>query len=231
VQGWYRAGYRLYLDTLKKAMPGKMQIANVADWGQPNAVLTEYKGQFNGGVLEHIIGSSWSVEGQGWSQMMAHYRKTMDALGSPKYGIFEQIGSITDYQAMRYGFASCAMDDGYYSFNDQSHQNYGVPWFDEFNAKLGGAVSKPQVTAWQSGVYRRDFENGIVLVNPKGNGMRTVTLESDFVKLKGSQAPSVNDGSTVRKVTLNDRDGIVLMRVKSAKKPSPPGGITTTASN
>ncbi len=61
-----------------------MQLANVADWGQSNAVLTEYKGAFNGGVLEHIIGSSWSVEGQGWKQMMASYRKTMDALGAPK---------------------------------------------------------------------------------------------------------------------------------------------------
>jgi hypothetical protein len=50
------------------------------------------------------------------------------------------------------------------------------------------------------------------------------------VKIKGTQAPSVNDGSTVRKVTLQDRDGIVLMRVKSVKRPSPPGGITTTAS-
>ncbi len=231
VQGWYRSGYRLYLDTLKKAMPGKMQLANVADWGQPNAVLNEYQGQFNGGVIEHIIGSSWSVENQGWAAMMAQYRKTMAAFAAPKYGIFEQLGNVTDYQAMRYGFASCAMDDGYYSFNDQSHQNYGVPWFDEFDAKLGAAVSKPEVAAWQAGVYRRDFEKGIVLVNPKGNGTRTVTLEGDFVKIKGTQAPSVNDGATVRSVTLQDRDGIVLMRLKPVKRPAPPGSITTTASN
>jgi hypothetical protein len=231
VQGWYRAGYRLYVDTLKKAMPGKMQLANVADWGQTNAVVTEYKDVFNGGVLEKMIGANWSVENQGWSQMMAHYRKTMAALGAPKYGIFEQGGSVTDYQAMRYGFASCAMDDGYYSFNDSAHPNAGVPWFDEFDAKLGAAVSKPQTAAWQSGVYRRDFENGIVLVNPKGNGPREITLETDFVKLKGAQAPSVNDGSTVRKVTLKDRDGIVLMRVKPVKRPAPPAGVTTTASN
>jgi putative glycosyl hydrolase-like family 15 (GHL15) protein len=231
VQGWYRSGYRLYLDTLKKALPGKMQLANVADWGQTNAVLTEYKGAWNGGVLEHIIGSTWSVESQGWSQMMASYRKTMDALGAPKYGIFEQFGSTTDYQGMRYGLASCLLDDGYYAYNDSAHQNSGVPWFDEFDAKLGAAMSKPQTSAWQSGVYRRDFENGIVLANPKGNGKRTVTLEGDFVKLKGSQAPSVNDGSTVKTVTLNDRDGIILMRVKPIKRPAPPGAITTTASN
>jgi len=231
VQGWYRAGYRLYLDTMKKAMPGKMMLANVADWGNANSVLTEYKGAWNGGVLEHIIGSSWSVEGTGWDKMMAHYRKTMDALGAPKYGIFEQFGSTTDYQAMRYGFASCALDDGYYAFNDAAHQNSGVPWFDEFDAKLGAAVSKPQTAAWQSGVYRRDFENGIVLANPKGNGVREVTLEADFIKIKGTQDPTVNNGATVRKVTLKDRDGIVLMRVKPVKRPAPPASVTTTASN
>jgi hypothetical protein len=231
VQGWYRAGYRQYVDTLRKAMPGKFQLANVADWGQSNAVITEYKGAFNGGVLERIVGASWSVENQGWSAMMAHYRKTMDALAAPKYAVFEQFGNATDYQAMRYGLASCMMDDAYYSFDDQAHQNYGVTWFDEFDAKLGNAVSKPQTSAWQQGVYRRDFENGIVLVNPKGNGQREVTLEGDFVKLKGSQAPSVNDGSTVRKVTLKDRDGIILMRVKPVKRPAPPASITTSASN
>jgi hypothetical protein len=231
VQGWYRGGYRLYVDTLRKAMGGKMQLANVADWGQPTAVLTEYKGAFNGGVLEHIIGSNYSVESQGWSQMMTHYRKTMAALAAPKYGIFEQFGSTSDYQAMRYGLASCLMDDGYYAFNDSAHENYGVPWFDEYDAKLGAAVSKPQTSAWQSGVYRRDFEKGIVLVNPKGNGKRTVTLEGEFVKIKGSQAPSVNDGSTVRTVTLQDRDGIILLRSKPVKRPAPPAAITTTASN
>ena len=231
VQAWYRAGYRQYVDTLRKDMPGKLQLANVADWGQSNAVLTEYKGAFNGGVLEHIIGSSWSVEGQGWAVMMAHYRKAMDALAAPKYAIFEQFGSATDYQGMRYGLASCLMDDAYYAFNNSAHQNYGVDWFDEYDAKLGAAVSKPQTAAWQQGVYRRDFENGIVLVNPKGNGQREVTLEGDFFKIKGTQDPKVNDGSTVRKVTLKDRDGIILLRAKPVKRPAPPAAITTTASN
>jgi hypothetical protein len=229
VQGWYRAGYRLYADTLKKAMPGKLQLANIADWGQSTAVLTEYKGVWNGGILEHIIGKTYSPETGGWSAMMADYRKTMDALAAPKLGLFQQDGSLTDYQGMRYGLASCLMDDGYYTFNDLAHENYGVAWFDEFDAKLGGAVSKPQTAAWQAGVYRRDFENGIVLVNPKGNGAHEVTLEADFIKLKGTQDSKVNDGSTVRKVTLQDRDGIILMRVKPVKRPAPPAITTTTA--
>jgi hypothetical protein len=231
VQAWYRGGYRLYADTLKSKMPGKMQLANVADWGNEKAVLTEYKGVWNGGVLEHIIGRTWSAEVISWQRMMDSYRKTMDALAAPKYGIFQTDGSVKDYKTMRYGLASCLLDDGYFSFNDDAYENYGVPWFDEFDVKLGNAVSKPQTVAWQTGVYRRDFENGIALVNPKGNGARTVTLEADFVKIKGTQDTVVNNGTTVRKVTLQDRDGIILLRAKPVRKPAPPSGLVPTAAN
>jgi hypothetical protein len=227
VQGWYRLGYKQYVERLKTKLPGKMELANVADWGDTNAVLTEYNQLFNGGVLENIIGETYSIEGRagGWPGMMARYRKTMAAFAAPKLGIFQQRGSVTDYQAMRYGLASCLMDDGYFSYSDTTHPAYSVPWFDEYNAKLGAATSKPQTAAWQSGVYRRDFQNGIALVNPKGNGIRTVTLEGDFIKLKGGQAPSVNDGTTVRKVTLQDRDGIILMRKSPVRRPAAPSGV------
>ncbi len=230
VQGWYRQGYRDYADALKKAMPGKLIMANVADWGQSAAVLTQYQGVFNGGVLEGIVGESWSVENSGWSNMMASYRKTMAALAAPKLGIFQQYGNLNDYQAMRYGLASCLMDNGYYSFNDLAHQNYRVPWFDEFDAKLGAAVSQPATTAWQNGVYRRDFANGIALVNPKGNGAKEVTLEADFVRIKGTQDTGVNNGQTVRKLTLKDRDGIILMRAAPIKRPSAPAAVTIDSS-
>jgi hypothetical protein len=71
-------------------------------------------------------------------------------------------------------------------------------------------------------VWRRDFDNGIALVNPKGNGTQTVTLETAFVKLKGTQDPATNNGQTVTTVTLKDRDGIILMRKNPAKRPAAP---------
>jgi len=214
VSSWYRQGYVQYLDAVRAAMPGKMQIANIADWGQPTSVLTEYQGEFNGGVLEGMIGKSYSAErlSGGWQLMMAQYRKTMAALAAPKYALFLMSGSVTDYQGMRYGLASASMDDGYFAFKDETKGYSTAVYFDEYGAKLGSALSGPSKTAWQSGVYRRDFQNGIILVNPKGNGVRTVTLETSFRKLKGTQAPTVNNGATVRSVTLQDRDGIVLLR-------------------
>jgi hypothetical protein len=152
-------------------------------------------------------------------------------LAAPKLGIFEEWGSLTDYQAMRYGLTSCLMDDGYFTYQDlTAGTNYGVHWFDEYDSNLGAALKGPSTSAWQKGVYRRDFENGIALVNPKGNGSQEVTLEEDFVKVKGAQAPSVNNGQTVRKVTLKDRDGIILLRKNAVKRPAAPGGITIESS-
>jgi hypothetical protein len=157
--------------------------------------------------------------------MMTQYRRIMAALAEPKLAIFSQFGKPNDYQAFRYGFASCLLDDAYYSFTDESKGYKGVVWFDEYDVDLGAAVSPPSTQAWSAGVYRRDFEKGIVLVNPKGNGAKEVTLEADFVKVKGTQSPTVNDGRVVRKVKLADRDGLVLLRKNVARRPKAPAGI------
>jgi hypothetical protein len=75
-------------------------------------------------------------------------------------------------------------------------------------------------------VWRRDFDNGIVLVNPKGNGPQTVSLGGSFVKIKGKQDPTTNDGQTVTTVTLKDRDGIVLLRATPVTRPAAPQKVT-----
>jgi hypothetical protein len=223
----YRQGYAQFADLLR-ASSGKLQLANVADWGLSISNINEYVGKFNGGVWEHFMGRTYSVETyEGWAEMMKNYRKIMAALAAPKYLVCGAEGSPTDYQFVRYALASCSMDDGYFAYTDLSKQYQGVPWYDESGVKLGAATSGPPTSAWQSGVYRRNFQNGIILVNPKGNGARTVTLEAEYVKIKGAQAPTVNNGATVRTVTLQDRDGIILLRKGTTEAtPEVPSGFT-----
>jgi hypothetical protein len=229
---WQQQGYVSFIGKLRSLMPGQFQIGNIADWVQPNAVLTQYQGMFDGGLMEGMIGYSWSIETWGgWHKMMQGYRQAMAALRGPQIGIFAQVGNPTDHQSFRYGFASALMDNGYYAFSSSSR--YGdFPWFDEYNYqhKFGAAVSSPPTTAWQNGVYRRDFENGIALVNPKGNGTQTVTLEANYIRITGTQAPSINSGQTVRTLTLQDRDGIILLRNQPlpppAAVPAPPAEVT-----
>jgi hypothetical protein len=226
VQKDWRVGQMQYLNSLKQAMPGKLQLANVADWGLKEAVLTEYMGQYHGGVIEGMIGKTWSLETtQGWHAVMNQYRKTMAAFAAPKLGMCVQTGTATDYKSMRYGLATCSMDDGYFMYTLADNTYNGVPWFDEFDADLGQAASLPATAPWQAGVYRRDFEKGIVLVNPKGNGARTVTLEGEFQKLKGTQDPGVNNGQVVTTVTLQDRDAIFLKRATSVARPEAPNNF------
>jgi hypothetical protein len=231
VQTWFRQGYRYYFDSLRNAMPGKLVSANAAF--PPGTYQPEYENQFNSVVMEGMIGYDWSYETWGgFGAMMSLYRGTMSKLLDPKLAIFHQSGSPTDYRSFRYGFGSCLLDDGYYYFAGNGQYNQaGLIWFDEYNYNLGYATSSPPSASWQSGVYRRDFQNGIVLVNPKGNGSRQVFLETDYVKIKGSQDPSVNNGKTVRSVTLQDRDGIVLLRTSSSGSGGSGGGTSSSSSS
>ncbi len=226
---WVRQGYARYFTLLNQMLPDKMQIANI-DWGRREAVYPELKGLPKGGLMEGLIGKSYSVEGwAGWNGLLAWYRKTMTAVSDPKLVIFNQSGDINDFKSLRYGMATCLMDDGYFAFNELSKGYSGVAWFDEFDAKLGQATSEPPTSDWQKGVYRRDFQNGIALVNPKGNGTVTVTLEGDFRRLSGAREHTVNNGQVVRSVTLSDRDGIILMRtsapVAAPAKPAAPQSV------
>jgi len=231
VQQWYRLGYQHYFQTLRSLAPSKFLIANIADWGDYSSTLTEYQGLLNGGIIEAIVGMPYSPETfGGFSGALSWYRKTMAALADPKLAFFMQVGSATDYQAMRYGLTLCMMDDGYYNFAavapGQTNPDYHtIAWFDEFSVALGQATTSPPTSAWQQGVYRRDFQNGIALVNPKGNGPKTVTLEADFRKISGTQASNINNGQTVRTVSLADRDGIILLRTQ-AQSVTPPASPT-----
>jgi hypothetical protein len=220
---WLREALAKRFQLFDTLMPGKLMIGNIADWGMSAAVLTELDQKLNGGLIEGIIGKHYSVETWStWAEMMRWYRKTMAAVAEPKLVAFHQVGTVTDYKGMRYGLASCLLDNGYYAFTDETKGYTGVPWFDEYDSKLGKAVQSPVTVAWQKGVYRRDFENGIALVNPKGNGPVEVTLEEDFRRLTGKQDPGVNNGALTRKLVLQDRDGIILKRVKPVAAPTAP---------
>jgi hypothetical protein len=228
---WYRQGYNQHFSVLNQKMPGKFQIGNVANWGTAGANLSSLTGILNGGLIEDLIGYSYSPEAWGsWSEMMREYRVVMNAVIQPQLVIFGQAGSATDYQSLRYGLASCLMDNGYFQFSIAGDEYTGTTWFDEYSTQLGTATSNPATAAWQKGVYRRDFQNGIALVNPRGNGVQTVQLETSYKKISGTQDPAINNGQTVQTVTLQDRDGIILLRVTplaapASVQPEPPAAV------
>lgn len=232
VQGWWRAGMKASADRFKSLMPGKYVTGNVGDWQRASGAMPEYDGEWGGGLLEGYIGYSWSPEGMdmygtvngwgSWTRMMTGYRSVMARLASPKATIFNMKGKRTDYKAFRYGFASCCMDEAYFDYSDGEAGVYAsyVLWFDEYDlagtddtAWLGTAVDTPPAAAWQNGVWRRRFTGGMVLVNPRGNGARVVTIEAGYRRFTGTQDPAINNGSSATSFSIADRDGLFLYKV------------------
>ena len=169
----------------------------------------------------------------------------MNSVNTPKYVIFMQDAAATNYAGMRYGFCTCLLDNAYYA-NSANGAYSSITLLDEFNFNLGAPIAGPNnpsngtnssggLTVWSNGVWRRDFQNGIILVNPRGNHPNgvgvgaTVTLTDQngnpatYWHLRASsyanQDPTVNNGAAVTSVTMPDPNvagtggsGLVLSR-------------------
>jgi len=217
VRAYYRRGTARYWQAIRKLQPTKLILGNVD--GRPSAQSgglrePEYTGRIEGALVEAGFGEQWSYETWGsWQDAMDDYRSQLANTIAPHLVIFNVHGEKEDYALMRYGLTSTLMDDGYFDYSDMG--SYSTAWwYDEFDVDLGKAVSPPPTKPWQHGVYRQNFEKGAALVNPKGNGTQTVTLEPGLRRFIGKQCPKVNDGRPVSRLTLNERDGIVLVREK-----------------
>lgn len=83
-----------------------------------------------------------------------------------------------------------------YNTNDQT---------DLLTATLVDNTPKALRLAW-----RRDFEHGIVLINPSRTS-KDIKLNGSYKKILGVHDPQFNDGSTVTKITLPPQSGIILL--------------------
>jgi len=81
------------------------------------------------------------------------------------------------------------------------------------------ATDQPQTVGRTAGVWYRVFAGGAIFMNPKGNGVKTVTLASiglptnmnAIANISGSTGdPAINTGLSVSSITLQDRDGRAL---------------------
>ena len=204
----YRAGHAAEWQAAAALAPTRLQMGNTdSDLSQP-----EYTGRLGAAFLEALMGKSYSIEGWGgWGAMMKLYFATTAHLKSPALVGFNVQGSPLDWRFFRYAFASCLLGSGYFSFTDPTVGYSSVPWFDEYEVSFGAPLEAPTLTAWSNGVYRRTFQNAMVLVNPQADA-RTVTIEPGWRRLLAKQDPITNNGQPVGTLTLGSKDGIVLVR-------------------
>lgn len=206
----WREGYISWWSRIRELTPNKMVIGNADN----DLSVPEFHNQLDGVFLEGLMGKSWSVEARhGWLEMMTHYRAVKNNLREPRIVGFNVWGNPTDYRFFRYAYASCLLDDGYFSFTDERAGYSTVPWFDEYDFDLGKAISPSPLTAWKNGIWRRDFENGIALVNP-GNQSVQIDIEAGFRHIAGAQDPLTNSGRSIIKLIIPEKDGLILARQK-----------------
>jgi hypothetical protein len=247
VDSAYRTGQVNYYNKAKSLMPAatgncKWIMANCdSDLGCGHyhigyPTYTEFTNVLHGGLMEGAIGYTWSCENlNGTAETILWYSGLTSKLLSPQYVMFchnipgpgnttvmtGYVGSTTDYQTFRYGFAMCLIaGNGYYTPTDNGTEYGTMYWFDEFDLAgtstskwLGTAVDPPQTTSWSNGVWMRRFAHGLALMNPRGNGSQTVTPPSGYQRISGTQDSTTNNGATVTStVTLADRDGLLLVK-------------------
>lgn len=96
----------------------------------------------------------------------------------------------------------------------------GEVWLDDCHLQAGATT-----------LYRRDFQNGIVLVNPSPQAL-TAPLEREYRRILGTVDPATNDGAQVTSVTVGASDALFLIGndrippadVSDLRPIRPPGG-------
>jgi len=190
----------------------------------PNKIITAnsyydyYNNLLNGRMHEQFPHPN---EGD-WSSGMEHYLDSNFGL-QPPYFILNvnldnrEFNAATDYKNFRYGLSSALLGDGYYSFDKGSWGRDRFWWYDEYNVYLGKAVSQPKNLLDPSsaeikpGVWQRDFQNGLSLVNSTSTEQK-ITFVQEFEKIKGTQDKATNNGAILKNLTLQPNDGLILLR-------------------
>ena len=81
----------------------------------------------------------------------------------------------------------------------------GSVWFDDVHYQAG-----------TSSIYRRDFEHGIVLLNPTTLTL-TVPLERSFYRIRGSADPFTNNGARASQFVVPAMDALFLLGADQAR--------------
>jgi hypothetical protein len=187
-------------------------------WGGWYNMMASYRSQLQNTKAPHLVLWTVATTSAGLCYHTAHRQNY--GSGDPENPELPE-----PYAFMRYALASALLDNGYIMYHTGGYNSDNVVWFDEFDLDgtattswLGAAIDPPQTNAYQNGVFRRRFENGMAIVNPRTNPdkslrtAQTITPEAGYKRFVGSQAPSVNNGQNVTSISIDAGDGIILIK-------------------
>lgn len=183
-----------------------------------NATSDAYRNDLNGVMLESFPSFL------GWEKSMRIYNSSENG-SQPAINIINvntgNTGKYADYKKFRFGLASTLLLDGYYSF-DYGDKDHGQTWwYDEYDVKLGEPISTAASlnnrSQFSEDVWRREYENGIALVNATSLAQE-IDLGGEYEKIKGARDSAVNNGVILSQVKLQAKDGLVMLRTFQSLK-------------
>lgn len=212
----------------------------------PNpAALAPMNGVLQGTQMEYALSDAsapYSLEYQtrdpvnglaGFYALRNSYNEWESAVQAPKLNIFFDHQAFrgdnpSAWQATRFGMACCwLLGDAYVYQQPDSFSSALTNWADEYDNGGNGqgwmgypvtGTYGPSKQAYDKGVYRRDFTNAVVLLNPRNNGQQTISLPFQTQRILGRSGysdTSVNNGAVIAAgapITLRDRDALILRR-------------------
>ena len=194
-----------------------------------------YQSYLNGIMLESFP-APWEAGGT-WAGSMKSYTDTKNFL-TPYEGILNantnNTWDFSNFHKMRFSLGSALLGDGNFSFDYGVNDHSQTWWYDEYQTALGQAVSAPinildkSNKVFKKGLWRRDFANGIVVVNSTGQTQNYAFTDEIFSKLDGQQDPIVNNGSRVNFVSIAAQDAVVLLGDLASRRIPAAGEVAST---
>lgn len=193
------------LQSIKNQMPeDKLLVINSS---------SSYASYTNGRLYEN-----WpEVYTGNWQSNMSDYLSMTEKVIEPTTIIINSntnnTSIHTDYQSMRFGLTSALLSDGYFSFDYGDENHAQTWWYDEYDQYLGRPLSGAYNLLLDNsyGVWRRDFEQGTILINPSLTNHR-IKLGGEFEKISGKQDSNINNGIIVTSVNIPPQDGLIFLR-------------------
>jgi hypothetical protein len=143
------------------------------------------------GRLSMFAGTSYSATF--WAKANPPRRLRVSAGSAERHVDLD--GTWRQYQVVLVPFANATAGVSF-SFADVA----GDVWLDDVHFQTG-----------LTSIWRRDFQNGIVLVNPSERSL-DVPLGLQYKRILGTRAPAVNNGAAATTMTVPPGDALFLLR-------------------